>query len=120
MAAETYQAYLPQIKRRWENEPQVWEQNRQQALIIAKKMVAMLREQYSVSRVILFGSLVESGRFDQFSDIDLAVEGLDPSLFYQAVSRLQALSQNFQVDLIDLAHCPHAFREAILGEGVLL
>lgn len=120
MKSETYQAYLPQIKKRQDEQPEIWKQNRQRAWQAAREIAAMLREQYGVSRILLFGSLAESGRFDQFSDIDLAVEGLDPTVFYQAVARLPDLSKKFHVDLIDLSHCPASFRKAILEKGVAL
>ena len=120
MESETYQAYLPQIKKRQDKQPEIWKRNRQQAWQVVRNIAAMLREQYSVSRILLFGSLVDSGRFDQYSDIDLAVEGLDPTLFYQAVARLPDFGKNFHVDLIDLSHCPASFREAILEKGVSL
>jgi predicted nucleotidyltransferase len=120
MTNEAYLAYLPQIKKRWENEPKIWQQNRQLAWEAARQIAVMLRKHYAVSQVILFGSLPEKGRFDQHSDIDLAVTGLDPALFYQAVARLSDFSKGFHVDLLDLDRCPTHFREEILEKGISL
>lgn len=120
MIDEAYLAYLPQIKKRWENEPKLWQQNRQRAREVAQQIATMLRANYAVSQVILFGSLLGDCRFDEYSDIDLAVEGIDPTLFYQAVARLPDMSKGFHVDLIDLERCPPSFREAILEKGIVL
>jgi predicted nucleotidyltransferase len=86
----------------------------------AHQIADMLRKRYSVSQVILFGSLLGKERFDECSDIDLAVTGLDPAFFYQAVSRLPDFSKGFHVDLLDLDRCPTSFREEILEKGVSL
>lgn len=62
--------------------------------------VAELARRFGVSRVVLFGSSAESG--DDSRDIDLAVEGLEPRLFFRFYGELIfALSK--PVDLVDLS-----------------
>ncbi|MGD9146966.1 MAG: nucleotidyltransferase domain-containing protein [Anaerolineae bacterium] len=60
----------------------------QRAWEIARQAADLLRYEYGVDRVALFGSLVRSERFHTRSDIDLAVCGLDEKYYYRAVERI--------------------------------
>ena len=71
------------------------------ARIVALQCSRLLVEKYKVKRVYLFGSLVE-GYFRLSSDIDLAVEGLPPDLYFRALSELWDKSKGYKVDLIPL------------------
>ncbi len=59
----------------------------------ARKVAAVLKETFSVSRVILYGSLAE-GRFDARSDIDLMIDGFRGS-FWRAYSEAGAVADPF-------------------------
>ena len=76
-----------------------------------------LREYFSpkkVQAVYLCGSLTREGEFDSFSDIDVAVEGLEEDYFTTLCELEELLKRD--VDLIELRRCP--FREQILRKGV--
>jgi predicted nucleotidyltransferase len=76
-----------------------------------------LREYFSpkkVQAVYLCGSITREGEFDSFSDIDVAVEGLEEDYFATLCELEELLKRN--VDLIELRKC--SFREGILKEGV--
>ena len=68
-------------------------------------------------RVVVFGSLVRSGKFNDYSDIDLALESELPQMtVYQLISLLSE-RMGRTVDVILLDECP--FREKIRREGEL-
>lgn len=73
-------------------------------------------KKYNVSSVILFGSSVKerNGR-----DIDLAVKGIRPNLFFKFYGEL---FKNLPkpVDLIDLDEADSYFTKRILGEGKII
>lgn len=67
--------------------------------------------------VFLFGSLVE-GRFNEGSDIDLAIKGCPPGKFFRILGKL-LLELNHTVDLIDLDK-KSDFVQFIEREGILI
>lgn len=83
------------------------------------RLAQLLRAQYGATRVILFGSTLDAGRFTPSSDIDLAVEGLSPDCFWKAVACVQRFSA-FPVDLIDLGSVRPPLRQRIDESGRVL
>ena len=76
-----------------------------------------LREYFSskkVRSVYLCGSLIREGEFNLFSDIDVAVEGLEED-YFETLCELEELLKR-DVDLIELKKC--SFKNIILREGV--
>ncbi|GFP22016.1 hypothetical protein HKBW3S06_01241, partial [Candidatus Hakubella thermalkaliphila] len=70
--------------------------------------------------VYVFGSLAQDDSLlPETSDIDLAVYGLDPRLYFRALGRIQDATE-FGVDLITMESCSDSLKEAILKEGRLL
>ena len=81
-----------------------------------KNKLLDIAKKYKVKKLYIFGSNINSK--DEASDIDLAVEGVPDSLFFQFYSELIfALSK--PVDLIDLKK-KTLFNELVLSEGILL
>ena len=80
-----------------------------------KEIIIKLAKKYELKRVILFGS--SKDKLDS-NDIDLAVEGLDPRVFFKFYWELyRDLSK--PVDLIDLTvDC--LFNELIKEEGLVI
>lgn len=74
------------------------------------EVVRVLRDEFGVRRVLLFGSLLD-GRLHAGSDVDLAVEGLHPGAYWQALDRVASLL-GCSVDLIRLEEVPPGLREA--------
>lgn len=77
----------------------------------------ILVEKFGAKRVYLFGSAKE-GHFGGDSDIDLAVEGLEPHLYFKALVGIHRVCDDFKVDLIPLEDC--TYREMIIEEGELI
>lgn len=81
-----------------------------------KAVIEEVGRKYSVSRILLFGSSLSDRSAE---DIDLAVEGLEPSVFFRFYSDLLfALSK--PIDLLDLSRKKTRFGEMVLKEGVVL
>jgi predicted nucleotidyltransferase len=64
--------------------------------------IRLLREKFGAKEVILFGSLARRGGFTLFSDIDLAVRGIAPDRFFEAVGLVTGLSAEFKIDLVEI------------------
>lgn len=67
--------------------------------------------------VIVFGSLVHTARFNEDSDIDLAIEAEPPGLSIFRLSSLLAEQLGRRVDIVLLPEC--RFRDRVLREGEL-
>lgn len=60
------------------------------ALAVARNCADRLRTRFGAERVIIFGSVTGDTPWHGRSDIDLAVEGLPPELFWRAWADLSA------------------------------
>ena len=74
-----------------------------------------LRQLLPASRVVVFGSLTQSGRFEEGSDVDVALEAEPAGLSVYQLSSLLAERLGRPVDVVLLPEC--RFREKILKEG---
>lgn len=91
---------------------------RESGWTVARSAAELLRREYGATRVWVFGSLLRSWAFHVRSDVDLAVEGLPPERFFQAVAAVNDLPGAFGVDLVDMDDCRQALRQAIERQGV--
>lgn len=75
---------------------------------LAEKCVQILKSKYGVRNAFIFGSLRGSSTFDERSDIDIAVEGLPPDRYFDALTELYSLlPEGVEVDLVPLERaCP--------------
>ncbi len=86
----------------------------------AQAIVAMLIRDYAPKRIYRWGSLLTPGQFREWSDIDIAVEGL-----YGPMTGLHALDAacqvtRFPVDLVELERIHPAHAETIRTTGRLV
>ena len=88
-------------------------QRQQEGLEAARQMATCLKQNFSVTKVVLFGSLLNHEHMTCHSDIDLAVWGLDPRLLFKAGAAIDKYS-NFEVDLIEFEKAPTYIQESIL------
>ncbi len=90
-----------------------------QRLIILERTTQWLDTnggQYGIEQAYLFGSVIRPDRFTAQSDVDVAVEQMQPDLFFAALSALsEALGRD--VDLVELSKCHFAHR--IRQQGTL-
>lgn len=114
-----YEAYLPHLRRRWLARQAEWQRLQQEAWSSARQVAGILYQQFGARQVVAFGSLLRPGRFDDRSDIDLAVAGIPAAHFFRAWAAAGA-GCPFELDLVDLADCAPTLRVHIEQEGVLL
>lgn len=82
-----------------------------------KKATKILKE-YGAKEVFIFGSIA-NGKFNENSDIDIAVKGLNEKDFYKVASILLFELEN-EFDLIDLDDKANRFSQMLLKIGGLL
>ena len=117
-AFDTYRATL---RRRTHQDMREQDKRRAQARSTACKVAQWLRSTYGVRRVVLFGSLAEEKvPLGPRSDIDLAVWGIAPELYFEAVARTQDEAAPFSVDLVQAERCAASLRAVIARDGIVL
>lgn len=112
------QPYIETARRRRQHEQAQLQQRRQQALEAAQVAAQLLRENFGVSRVVVFGSVLAERAFHAQSDIDLAVWDLPPEQYLAAVAQLLALSE-FEFDLVP-AVSASPYLQAAIAQGLPL
>jgi predicted nucleotidyltransferase len=84
---------------------------------LADRCAALLREQFGVRRVILFGSAAGDAPWHSRSDLDMAVEGLRPEDHLRALNACyELLPPGLSLDLIPLESAWPEMRARIEGE----
>lgn len=110
MAYDTY--LLDQaVKQR----PHRLERERKEILTSVLRFLDEFGPEYCVDRAIIFGSLVAPKRFHEGSDVDIAVENIEPAAFFNLMAAL-SLALGREVDLVDLTRCHFADRIRETGE----
>ncbi len=84
---------------------------------VARKAAKILKEQFGVEKVVLFGSTVQPRLFHIRSDVDLAVWGLGENLYFRAASRLLDIDPEISVDLVEFEFASPTMQEVILRYG---
>jgi hypothetical protein len=100
------------------SEPQNDENLYEYSWKIARKAAQLLRERYGVNRIRLFGSLAHKSNFHVGSDIDLAVEGLKPSDYWEALSAVLFLDEKVSIEILDRTICSPELWKVIEQEGI--
>ncbi|AMA09749.1 nucleotidyltransferase family protein [Picosynechococcus sp. PCC 73109] len=72
------------------------------SLYLAKQAAIILKEKFNASKVALFGSILDLETFTQWSDIDIASWGLEPSETLLAMDTVQSLSDEIEINLVDI------------------
>jgi len=85
----------------------------------ARAVAEFLKNEFGATRVWLFGSLAAGSHFRRSSDIDLAVEGLDPDLIFRAVGRALQMAE-FDIDIKPFERLPQEWQDRIRKEGEVL
>jgi predicted nucleotidyltransferase len=80
----------------------------------------MLKREFGVEKVVLFGSLARMSWFTFGSDVDLAVEGLESRDYWQAWKLAEDIIPDRPVDLIQIESVSGSLKKAIDRYGVEL
>jgi hypothetical protein len=92
------------------------EQTRQELLTRLLDLLAELGPTYGIQQAYIFGSLISPDRFGPHSDIDVAVEQIEATRFFEAIGKFSAVLGR-EVDLVELDKCHFAHR--IRQKGML-
>jgi len=84
---------------------------------VAVRAAALLKKDFAVKKVAVFGSLAQPSLFHSRSDVDLAVWGLTEKDYFRAVGVLQSLDADVEVDLIMFDTASKSMQETILRDG---
>jgi predicted nucleotidyltransferase len=80
----------------------------------------MIAEHYCPKRIYQWGSLLDRSLFREYSDIDIAVEGVDdPERFSQMFGEAEKLTK-FPLDLLDINKIATEFSDIIKVKGRLV
>jgi len=116
--AEEMQSFQRTAVRRQQAERQQVVQRRARAWELARQAAARLKAEFGVERVMVFGSLTQPDRFTQWSDIDLAVWGLNDQNWLHASAAARV--GDIEINLVDVATCKPEVLASIEREGVPL
>lgn len=103
---------------RWESalEREDEEKERERLRFLERSRAALKQylQNRKVKKAYLAGSILQAGRFYPFSDIDIAVEGLNEEYLKTLIDLEELLGR--EVDLIELEQC--RFRDSIERRGL--
>jgi predicted nucleotidyltransferase len=80
------------------------EQQRQDLIIKTKEWLDEFSTEFGIDQAYIFGSVTRAGKFHQNSDIDVAVENINPEKYCLAISLLSTYLGR-DVDIIKLNNC---------------
>lgn len=90
----------------------------QQGLQVARQCAFILKQDFGVERVVLFGSLLDAEQMWWGSDIDLAVWGLAKQDLFKAGAAIEH-GHDFEIDLVPVTDAkPHI--KAAIAQGLTL
>jgi len=96
------------------------EQARARATEDARAIIELIAVQFSPERIYQWGSVLRQGAFREYSDIDIALEGVtDAGAFFQILKQAEALT-SFPVDIVQLETIEPEFADSIRKHGVLV
>lgn len=117
MNKTNYTQYIRYWRRRLKEEIPLNRKRAKELFKIAKNCARILKEEFKVRSIYLYGSLLTPEATNPWSDIDLAAEGIDP-YWTEAQRRLyREMPENVKLDLIDITWADERLREKILKEG---
>lgn len=118
--ASPFEGYIYHVRQQKQRYLQQVKQRHQQGLEQAQKMASLLKHEFAVREVFLFGSLLTPERVHLYSDIDLAVCVLRCDRYCEVVGTLLCNLKNFSIDLVMLETAQPSLLNHILTHGVSL
>lgn len=115
-----FDEYVAHARRRTCDRQQQMYQRQQAGLTQAKAAAELLKQEFGVKDVLLFGSLLMLELVHPDSDIDLAVWGLNHDRYCEALGTLLCTTKGFNVDLVMLETAPSSLLDCITTQGVRL
>jgi predicted nucleotidyltransferase len=118
ISSEEMATYREGARRRHQAEVEALRVREDRARGLAREAASLLREHFTIERIVLFGSLIHPGSFTKWSDVDVAAWGLQPRETFKAIGMVMDLDQEIMVNLVDMDCCKPSIREVIEREGI--
>ena len=109
------EAYKKKIEKEKVKEEKLFKKLNEKARDAAEK----LGKKFDLKRVYLFGSLNNKQKFYINSDVDIAVEGLDPAEFLTVWGFLED-HLDYDFDLVQLEKANDSLKDIIIEEGEVI
>jgi predicted nucleotidyltransferase len=85
-----------------------------------ERIKAMIVERYNPKRIYQWGSLLDESKFREYSDIDIAIEGInDPETFFNIYADAEKLT-SLPLDLLDIDKVATEFSQIIKSKGIIV
>ena len=119
---EDWRRYKRGSSRRSESHQLSFEEKQERDRLVARarELAKMLKEQFGVRKVVLFGSLARTSWFTPGSDVDLAVQGLETREYWRAWKLAEDVIGDRLVDFIELESVSDSLKRAIDRYGMEL
>lgn len=118
MGSESFDRVHERERERRRREAQEAAQRRlvNKAQRIANQVIKHVTAEYEPEKIYQAGSLVDSDRFTEISDIDIAISGLQPNEL-EEISDWAEEKSSFPVDILDLDRAEQVHVESITKKG---
>jgi predicted nucleotidyltransferase len=120
LSPEKLAVYRATAKRRHQQEKVEIECRQEKAWQIARQAAQLLREQFKVSRIVVFGSLTRPYSFTHWSDVDIAAWGIAPEDTFRAIGAVMDLGAEIPVNLVDVNTVRPSLLATIERDGIEL
>jgi predicted nucleotidyltransferase len=117
ISAQEMQEYKRTARQRGHAEQAQLARRREHVWELARQAADVLKRDFAVARVVVFGSLVQEGRFTEWSDVDLAAWGLDSTNWLKAIGAERRQSDELELNLVYVESCSPELLAVIEREG---
>ena len=118
LSPEKLAVYRTTAQRRRQQERGEINRRREKAWQTAREATHLLREQFNVSRVVVFGSLTRESGFTHWSDVDIAAWGIVPEDTFRAIGAVMDLGTEIPVNLVDVNTVRPSLLAVIERDGI--
>jgi len=110
-------SYLSELFERRTVQQNIFRQElHQEALRISKLLI---NSGFACKKIYLYGSIIKNKPLSRWSDIDIAIEGLNKSLYFKAYA-CALKNAHFPIDLKPFEELDNSLKEKIRSEGEIL
>lgn len=108
------------LKKRREKASQEREQLFLKAGADCAAIIAMIRRQFNPKRIYQWGSLLHKEMFADYSDIDIALEGMESIEDVMELERVAESMTGFPLDIVEIEKIAAAHADSIRSRGRLV
>lgn len=105
------------FKAKWARKREAYQRLYEQARADAERIIAHIAAVYKPRRIYQWGSLLRPERFNEMSDIDIAVEGIKTAEEWFALYGDAMRMTNFPLDLVQFERMEPEYRAYIQEHG---